>query len=181
MFRARWDGEALTPTGHYGLSAAREAMEPGDVVIVEIDHPARKTRTGTSLPRSMRHGGTSESLQEAPWAASPETLRKHALIATGFADTYSIDCGAKATAERVRMALASAEAGKHGYAIAKVRGPLVVVWTPQSQSMRAMGGKRFQESKQAVLNWIAAQIGVEAEELRRDVARPTSPCAAPWA
>ena len=39
MFRARWNGETLTPTGHYGLSAAREAMEPGDVVIVEVDHP----------------------------------------------------------------------------------------------------------------------------------------------
>jgi hypothetical protein len=30
-----------------------------------------------------------------------------------------------------------------------------------------MGGRRFQESKEAVLNWIAAQIGVDAEELRR--------------
>lgn len=168
MFRARWDGDALTPTGHYGLSAAREAMEPGDVVIVEIDHPRSQNshrHQFAEINEAWRH--LPESLQEAPWAASPETLRKHALIATGFADTYSIDCGAKATAERVRMALASAEAGKHGYAIAKVRGPLVVVWTPQSQSMRAMGGKRFQESKQAVLNWIAAQIGVDTEELRR--------------
>lgn len=168
MFRARWDGEALTPTGHYGLSAAREAMDPGDVVIVEIDHPRSQNshrHQFAEINEAWRH--LPESLQEAPWAASPETLRKHALIATGFADTYSIDCGAKATAERVRMALASAEAGKHGYAIAKVRGPLVIVWTPQSQSMRAMGGKRFQESKQAVLNWIAAQIGVDAEELRR--------------
>ena len=26
MFRARWNGDTLTPTGHYGLSAAREAM-----------------------------------------------------------------------------------------------------------------------------------------------------------
>lgn len=168
MFRARWDGDALTPTGHYGLSAAREAMEPGDVVIVEIDHPRSQNshrHQFAEINEAWRH--LPESLQEAPWAASPETLRKHALIATGYADTYSIDCGAKATAERVRMALASAEAGKHGYAIAKVRGPLVVVWTPQSQSMRAMGGKRFQDSKQAVLNWIAAQIGVDAEELQR--------------
>ena len=168
MFRARWDGEALTPTGHYGLSAAREAMEPGDVVIVEIDHPRSQNSHNhqfAEINDAWRH--LPERLQYMPWAANPETLRKHALIATGFADTYSIDCGAKATAERVRMALASAEAGKHGYAIAKVRGPLVIVWTPQSQSMRAMGGKRFQESKEAVLNWIAAQIGVDAEELRR--------------
>ncbi len=31
----------------------------------------------------------------------------------------------------------------------------------------AMGGAEFQRSKQAVLDWIAAQIGVDAEELRR--------------
>lgn len=168
MFRARWNGETLTPTGHYGLSAAREAMDPGDVVIVEVDHPRSASshkHQFAEINEAWRH--LPESLQEAPWAASPETLRKHALIATGYADTYTIDCGAKATAERVRMALASAEAGKHGYAIAQVRGPMVIVWTPQSQSMRAMGGKRFQESKSAVLNWIAAQIGVDAEELRR--------------
>lgn len=168
MFRAIWNGETLAPTGHYGLSAAREAMDPGDVVIVEVDHPRSANshrHQFAEINEAWRH--LPESLQEAPWAASPDCLRKHALIATGFADTYSIDCGAKATAERVRMALAAAEAGKHGYAIAKVRGPVVIVWTPQSQSMRAMGGKRFQESKQAVLNWIAQQIGVDAEELRR--------------
>lgn len=168
MFRARWNGDTLTPTGHYGLSAAREAMEPGDVVIVEVDHP----RSGSShrhqfaeINEAWRH--LPEAVQDMPWAASPETLRKHALVATGYADTYTIDCGSRAAAERVSGPLRAAEAGKHGYAIAQVRGPIVTVWVPQSQSQRAMGGARFQESKSAVLNWIAAQIGVDAEELRR--------------
>lgn len=168
MFRARWNGETLTPTGHYGLSAAREAMDPGDVVIVEVDHPRSinsHRHQFAEINEAWRH--LPESLQDAPWAASPDTMRKHALIVTGFADSYTIDCGARATAERIRMALVSAETGKHGYAIAQVRGPVVTVWTPQSQSMRAMGAKPFQASKEAVLNWIAAQIGVEAEELRR--------------
>ena len=50
MFRARWNGDTLTPTGHYGLSAARETMEPGDVVIVGVDHPRSAILTGTNLP-----------------------------------------------------------------------------------------------------------------------------------
>ena len=168
MFRARWDGEALTPTGHYGLSAAREAMEPGDVVIVEIDHPRSQNSHNhqfAEINDAWRH--LPERLQYMPWAANPETLRKHALIACGYADTYTTDCGARATAERIGAVLLRAEIGAHGWAIAEVRGPIVTIWTPQSQSKRAMGGKRFQESKQAVLNWIAAQIGVEAEELQR--------------
>ena len=58
------------------------------------------------------------------------------------------------------MALASAEAGKHGYAIAKVRGPLVVVWTPQSQSMPRHGRQAVSGERRPSWNWIAAQIGV---------------------
>ena len=145
---------------------AREAMDDGDIVIVSIDHPrsqATHRHQFAEINDAWRH--LPESLHDAPWAASAEALRKHALIVTGYADTYSIDCGAKATAERVRMALWAAETGRHGYAIASVRGPVIMVWTPQSQSMRAMGGKRFQESKTAVLDWIAGQIGVAASEL----------------
>lgn len=169
MFRARWDGETLTPTGHYGLSAARESMEPGDVVIVEVDHPRSPSshkHQWAEIAESWRH--LPEHLQMNEWAANPETLRKHALIMTGYRNTYQIDCGANATADRVKKALKDAEAGKHGYAIAQARGPVVIVWTPESQSMRAMGGKRFQESKTAVLDWVAQQIGVTPEQLERN-------------
>lgn len=168
MFRARWDGSTLTPTGYYGLATAREAMQPGDVVIVDVDHPrsaATHKHQFAEIAEAWRH--LPESVQMNEWAASPKTLRKHALIVTGYRNTYQIDCGANATAERVKKALKDAEAGKHGYAIAQARGPVVIVWTPESQSMRAMGGKRFQESKTAVLNWIAQQIGVTPEQLER--------------
>ena len=37
--------------------------------------------------------------------------------------------------------------------------------TAQSQSFRAMGKQRFQESKQAVLDILAELIGVEAKQL----------------
>lgn len=106
-----------------------------------------------------------ESLRDRPWAETSETLRKHALIATGFHQSYTLDCGANATAQRVKAALVSAEAGKHGYAVGVVRGPIVTIWTPESQSVRAMGGKRFQESKTAIMDWIAAQIGIDAANL----------------
>lgn len=170
MFRARWDGQTLTPTGHYGLAAARESMNPGDVVIVAVDHPRSASshkHQWAEIAEYWRH--LPEALQMEEWAANPETLRKHALIVTGYRNTYQIDCGANATADRVKKALKDAEAGKHGYAIAKARGPVVIVWTPESQSMRAMGHKRFQESKDAVLNWISQQIGTTPEQLKRNV------------
>jgi len=171
MLRARWDGSTLTPVGHYGMAAAREAMDAGDVVIVEIDHPRSPNshrHQFAGINEAWRH--LPEAMHNLPWAANAETLRKHALIVTGYRNTYTLDCGANATAERVKTALQAAEAGRHGYAISQVRGPVVTVWTPESQSMRAMGGKRFQESKSAVLNWIAEQIGIEPEQLKRNIA-----------
>jgi len=111
-----------------------------------------------------------EDVQLMPWAETPETLRKHALIATGFHQKIVLDCGANATAQRVKAALVAAETRAHGYALAQVRGPVLTVWTPESQSYRAMGSERFQSSKTAILEWIAAQIGVAPDQLREAAA-----------
>ena len=107
-----------------------------------------------------------EALAGAPWAASPETLRKHALIARGFCDVAVLDCGTATTARRVHAALMSAETTRHGYAVGQVRGPVVTIWTPQSQSVRAMGAARFKESKEAVMDWIAMQAELAARDAR---------------
>lgn len=161
-YRARWENGSLRL-----LANTLPDLEPGEIVTVSIER-GRSMNSHRHQFAYVREAWQSlpESLRDATWAETPETLRKHALIATGFSQTYTIDCGAGATAQRVKTALISAEAGKHGYAIGQVRGPVVVVWTPESQSLRSMGGKRFQESKEAILNWIAAQIGVSPETLR---------------
>lgn len=100
-----------------------------------------------------------ESLAGAPYAQSPEALRKHALIARGYCDTATVDAGSKAAAARVAASLASLATRAHGYAIVKTDGPLVRVFTPLSQSYRAMGKAMFNESKAAVLDWIHAKLG----------------------
>jgi hypothetical protein len=171
MIRCRWNGEALAPVGHYGLAAARELMTPGDTVIVEVDHPrspATHNHQFAEIADAWRH--LPEALQQMPWAANPDTLRKHGLIVTGFRNVETVDAGSKAAAERVAAILSRHAIAAHGYAITQARGPVVTCWTPQSQSMRAMGAKEFQRSKEAVLNWIAQQIGVTPEQLRSNAA-----------
>ena len=161
-YRARWENGTLRL-----MANNLPDLDPGEIVTITIER-------GRSL-NSHRHqfafiheawSSLPEALQDAPWAETPETMRKHALIATGYHQSYTLDCGANATAQRVKTALVAAEAGKHGYAVGRVRGPVVTVWTPESQSMRSMGGKRFQESKAAILDWMAAQLGVPPEALR---------------
>lgn len=165
-YRARWEGGCLRL-----MTNAAPDLDEGEIVTVTIER-------GRSMV-SHRHqfawvkdawGSIPESLMHMPWAETPETFRKHALIATGFHTTYTLDCGANATARRVKAALMAAEARAHGYALGQVRGPVVTVWTPESQSVRAMGGDRFRESKNAILDWMAAQIGVAPDDLRRQAA-----------
>lgn len=115
-----------------------------------------------------------EHLADRPWAETPRALRQHALIATGYHETYVVDCGSSAAARRVMASLIAAErkahrdpkSGEPGYAVGRIRGPVVQIWTPESQSCRAMGGDRFKESKAAILDWIAAQIGVTPDKLK---------------
>jgi hypothetical protein len=144
------------------------AYEMGERVIVSIER-------GRSMA-SHRHQfawlndawlSLPEEHRNQPWAETAETMRRHALIATGFHQTYTLDCGSNATAQRIKGALVAAEVRGHGYAIGQVRGPVVTVWTPESQSLRAMGGERFKASKDAVMDWIADKLGVAPDELQR--------------
>lgn len=162
-FRARFQGGVLRL-----LTNTRPDLDEGEVVLVTIER-GRSQATHRHQFAWIKDAWATlpENLAAMPWAETPETMRKHALIATGYHQTYTIDCGAMATARRVKSALVAAEAGKHGYAIGRVVGPVATIWTPESQSLRAMGGKRFQESKTAILDWIATQIGVAPEMLVR--------------
>lgn len=168
MIRCRWQGAVLIPVGHYALKAAGEMMAEGDTVLVTIDHPRSMNshrHQWAEIKGAWHH--LPEAVQMQPWAATPETLRKHALIVTGYRNVETVDAGTKAAAERVAALLSRHATAAHGYAITQARGPVVTCWTPKSQSVRAMGGTEFQESKTAVLNWIADQIGTTADELVR--------------
>lgn len=165
-YRARWEGGTLRL-----LTNTPPDLALGETVLVTIE----RGRSGVSHRHQFAWVADAwatlpERLQGMPWAETPETLRKHALIATGYHQVTVLDCGSNAAAARVKAALVAAEAKACGYALGQVRGPVVTVWTPESQSVRAMGGKRFQESKSAILGWIAGQIGVPAPELLGAVA-----------
>ena len=93
-----------------------------------------------------------------------EHLRKFALIKCGFADQRQIVCSSKAEAQRIAAFVKPMDE----YAIVTVRDAVVTVWTAHSQSMRAMGKKVFQESKTAVLEYVAGLIGVSRDDLREN-------------
>lgn len=54
--------------------------------------------------------------------------------------------------------------GMDGYSICDVSGTVVTVYQAQSQSLRAMGAKVFQESKDKVIAVISEIIGADATQ-----------------
>ncbi len=96
----------------------------------------------------------------APYAASADAFRKHGLIETGFCDVDTVAFETPEQAQAAAPFIASLAREAYGYAVTVARGPLVVCSTPHSQSYKAMGKERFHESKQAVLDWGYALLGV---------------------
>jgi len=94
---------------------------------------------------------------------SPEHLRKRALIEAGFFNQTVVDAGSSAAALRV----AAAFRARDEFLLVIVRTKYVILRDAQSQSLRAMGKRDFQASKDAVLAVVAGLLGVEPEELQR--------------
>lgn len=93
--------------------------------------------------------------------ATPEHLRKRALIDAGFYNETIIDAGSNAAALRV----ASAIRNRSDFSLVIVRGPAVVIRDAKSQSRRSMNKAEFQKSKEAILEIVSAMIGVAPAEL----------------
>lgn len=92
---------------------------------------------------------------------TPEHLRKHALIATGYRDETSFVASSKAEALRIAAFMRPAD----DFSVISVNGALVVRATAKSQSLRAMGKDDFTASKTAVLDWIADLLGTPRETI----------------
>lgn len=150
-----FDGRAFAPSSPHHLRLARDRFGEGEIVMMAVENErswrshAHQFATIADLWQTLP-----DHLSEMPYAKSAETLRKHALIETGYADCETIDAGSKAAAERVGAAISRMATLAHGYCIVKVSGSVVRCYTPHSQSVRSMGAKVFQESKTAVLGWI---------------------------
>lgn len=157
-----WDGDALVPHGIW-KKRADEVLVVGERYTVE-----------TIEQRSIAsHNFYFAALHEA-WMNLPENLadqfpsfdklRKHALIKAGYRDERSIVCASKAEALRVAAFVDKMD----DYAIIIVRDALVIAYTAKSQSMKAMGKKDFRESKEAVLDIVAAMVKASRDELERN-------------
>lgn len=142
-----WQGNAFYPSRGL-LLAMQERYETGKAYVVEI----KETRSASS------HRHFFAQLKDL-WQSMPETiglqfptvehLRASALIATGWYDETQFHMANNDEA----MKLASYQKAEDTMKAVAVNGNIVVVRSPKSQSMKAMGRKDFQKSKEDVLGY----------------------------
>jgi hypothetical protein len=97
---------------------------------------------------------------------NPETLRKRALIKTGLCTMTDILCASHSHAIKLAAEFSKADP----YCLCEISDRAVRIWRAESQSVKAMGGKKFAESKEKVLHWISNLIGADVTELRKEAA-----------
>jgi hypothetical protein len=152
-----WNGEVMVPVSR------RPAQQQ-----FEVRHRYRLEHREERSSASHQHyfaciAAAWESLppDAADRFATPEHLRKWALIKAGYRDERSFICASKAEAQRLAVFIRPMD----DFAVVSVAGTGVVVLTAKSQSMKAMGKADFQASKDAVLDIIAQFLGVPTEAL----------------
>jgi hypothetical protein len=157
-----WDGEAMKPLLP---RLADRHFVVGEKYPLEV----REDRS----VNSHRHffAAVNEAFQNLPERvaerfASPEHLRRFALIMTGHRDERAIVCASHAEALKTAAVVKALD----DYSVTVIDGALVTVLTAKSQSQRAMDKRTFQKSKDDVLGYIAGMIGTTAAELQQSEA-----------
>lgn len=156
----RWSGSAMEPLRPRAADRAYVIGEVYTLETVEQRSGPQHRFYFAALAEAWRNL-PDDLAEEYPDA---ETLRKKALIRTGFHDQRSIVCASKAEARRVAAFVKPMDR----YAVVLVSEAVVRVYTARSQSVRAMGREQFAGSVEKVLEFCASLIGVAPGELAKE-------------
>ena len=151
-----WDGDAMVPDGKYWARQADEQF------VVGQRYRLVEENERSSASHSHEFAFLTEAWNSLPdelYAQYPnsEVLRKHGLIAKGFCTMVQHVCKSEAEAQRLAAILKPYDA----YAVVVARGTVVTVYTAVSQSRRAMGAAQFNQSKQAIMEFVGDLLGVD--------------------
>lgn len=166
MLRYEGDGEFRAPSAYWAARCDKDFVV-GEVYKI-AEHHDRSKKSHDHFFASVDNAWENlpdELLEEYP---SAEHLRKKALIKCGYAMHDDHVCASKQEARKLRLFIRKRD--ELEYSIIECRENIVRIYTAKSQSVKAMGAKEFQESKQKVLDWLDDLLGVERGETARSQA-----------
>ena len=165
LIPCEWDGEAFAPARGFGRMCDQHFVIGERYVLEPVED--RSAKSHKQFFAAIREAWVNLPEHLADGIASPEALRKRALIMTGYRDETSIVCASAAEARRVAAFVRPTDE----FSIVSVNGPVVIRWTAKSQSTRAMDKAMFQRSKSDVLDWISDLIGSTAGQIQHEAGR----------
>lgn len=155
-----WDGEALRPASPFWARQCDKELVIGERYEF-IEHHDRSSNSHRHYFAAVTEAWRNLPEDLASRFPTAEHLRKYALIQCGYADSHTLICSSKAEALRLAAFVTPCDA----FSVVKVTNAAVERFTAKSQSSKAMGKKDFQESKDAVLDYVAGMIGVARQQL----------------
>lgn len=160
-----WTGDSFEPLPRFGKQCDQQFVVGQRYTLEVVEQRSAESHrhyfaqlhdAWLNLPEDMA--------EELP---TSEHLRAWGLIKAGFADKTVIKCASNDDAISAAKEFKKGEKIK----IVEVSGRIVTIWTPHSQSTKAMGKAKFQDSKTKVLDAIAELIGVPSGEFRDHAGR----------
>ena len=159
-----WDGEAMRPASQHWAKKAAEAFAVGGRYRMTV-LDERSAASHNQFFAALEEGFANLPEDMVERFASVEQLRKYLLIRTGYRKERTLVCSNTDDAARIAAFIRPMD----DYAIVSVALNVIRVWTAESQSYKEMGRKRFQSSKQSVLDLLAEMIGVETKQLEENI------------
>jgi hypothetical protein len=155
----RWDGEHMVPLERHRKLCDRQYVI-GEIYLL-VAEEERSMRSHQHYFASLREAWLNLPENLAERFPTVEHLRKWCLIKCGYSKENKIVCDSPKVAANVAGFISVNVA----YSVTVVEGNVVTVYTPQSQAVRAMGSKVFQQSKSDVLDLLSSMVGVSRSEL----------------
>ena len=157
--RFQWDGDHMVPAARMKALCDKQFVVGEDYTLV-VEEP-RSTRTHNHYFACIHDAWLNLPEKFQKEFRTAEHLRKKALIHTGYHQERCLPCNSRKEALRTFAFIEPIDE----YAVVLILGNVVHHYTAKSQSKKLMGAKVFQESKDAVLDWIARLIDVPREQL----------------
>ena len=157
-----WDGEALHPQAHFVKTCNRRLVIGQTYSMVEeLARSAQSHNHFFAAITEIWHSLPDHMADQFPTA---EHFRKFCLIKCGFCEHRQHVCANVVDAARLEAFVKPMDS----YAVISRSKSVVNVWTAQSQALRSMSGKEFQECKTKVLDY--AESLLEREPADREIA-----------
>ena len=160
-----WNGTEMVPMPRMQKQCDMQYVVGEEYVLTVLEARSRESHNHYFAVLHLAWLNLPEDI--APNYPKPEHLRAKALVETGWCVERHFPCETRDHALR----LASYVRSNNAYAVIAVRGNVVHIFEPMSQSAQAMGREAFQKSKDDVFEFIAGLLGVYPTLLRKETGK----------